>query len=76
LALDTMDKVVAALAAGQRLPVLKTTLALEAAGVWASLWTAAGMPAAGARAQRQSQAEGPVQQRLRLLHRSEQGPGR
>jgi hypothetical protein len=28
--------------------VLKTTLALEAAGVWASLWTASGMPAAGA----------------------------
>ena len=50
MAIDTIDKVVAALAAGQRKQFIKTTPALEAAGVWASLWTAAGMPAAGAAA--------------------------
>lgn len=43
-----MDKVVAALNGAQRKQFIKTTVALENPGVWSSLWTAAGMPAAGA----------------------------
>lgn len=48
MTIDTMDKVVAALAAAQTLQFYKTSVALEAVGVLSSLWTAAGMPAAGA----------------------------
>lgn len=54
MTIDTMDKVVAALAAAQTLQFYKTSVALEAVGVLSSLWTAAGMPASvrGPRAQR------------------------
>ncbi len=40
MALDTMDKLVAALAAAQRKQFIKTTVALENPGVWSSLWAA------------------------------------
>ncbi|MGL4649940.1 MAG: hypothetical protein ACRC1H_11070, partial [Caldilineaceae bacterium] len=48
MAIDSITKVVAALSAAQRLRFYKTSVALEAVGVLSSLWTAAGIPAAGA----------------------------
>jgi hypothetical protein len=48
MALDTMDKLVALLAAGQSDPIYKASIANTAAGQLASLWRATGMPTQGA----------------------------
>ena len=48
MALDTMDKLVALLAAGQNDPIYKASIANTAAGQFASLWRATGMPTQGA----------------------------
>jgi hypothetical protein len=48
MALDTMDKLVAMLAAGQNSPIVKSSIANMAAGQIASLWQATGMPTNGA----------------------------
>lgn len=48
MALDTTDKLVALLAAGQMNPIYKASLANAVAGQMFSLWQAAGMPTAGA----------------------------
>jgi hypothetical protein len=48
MAIDPMDKVVAALNGAQRRYFYKTSSALEAVGVLSTLWDAAGAPAAGA----------------------------
>ena len=44
MALDTMDKLVSLLAAGQDEPIYKASIANTAAGQFASLWRATGMP--------------------------------
>jgi hypothetical protein len=48
MALDTNDKLVAMLAAGQNDPIYKASIANTAAGQLASLWRATGMPTQGA----------------------------
>lgn len=48
MALDTMDKLVAMLAAGQADPIYKASIANQAAGQIVSLWRATGMPTQGA----------------------------
>jgi hypothetical protein len=48
MALDTLDKVVAGLAAGTLLRLYKASIANQAAGYVTALWKAAGEPAAGA----------------------------
>ena len=48
MALDTMDKLVSLLAAGQDEPIYKASIANTAAGQFASLWRATGMPTQGA----------------------------
>jgi hypothetical protein len=48
MALDTMDKVVALLASGQNNVIYKASIANTAAGQFASLWRATGMPTQGA----------------------------
>ena len=48
MALDTMDKLVAMLAAGSNDPIYKASIANTAAGQFASLWRATGMPTQGA----------------------------
>lgn len=48
MAIDTQDKLIAALAAGQKKDIYKASLSSEGAGTWSSLWKAAGAPAAGA----------------------------
>jgi hypothetical protein len=48
MALDTMDKLVAMLAAGQNDPIYKSSIANTIAGQLTSLWRAIGMPTQGA----------------------------
>lgn len=48
MALDTMDKLVAMLAAGSNDPIYKASIANTAAGQFCSLWRATGMPTQGA----------------------------
>jgi hypothetical protein len=48
MALDTMDKLVALLAAGQNDPIYKASIANTVAGQFTSLWRATGMPTQGA----------------------------
>lgn len=47
MAITTLDQLVAGLNGGQRLSLYKASLAAKAAGTFQSLWTAAGLPAAG-----------------------------
>lgn len=48
MAIDTLNKVIAGFAAGQKLDFFKATQTTEGAGTWHSLWKAAGVPPAGA----------------------------
>lgn len=48
MAITTMDGLVSALAAGQKLDFFKASQTAEGAGTWHSLWKAAGNPPAGA----------------------------
>lgn len=50
MALDTMDKLVAALSGGQKRDFYKASATAEGAGTWHSLWAVAGQPPAGAAA--------------------------
>ena len=47
MAVDTRDKLIAALSGGQKLDFYKAKVTSEGAGTWHSLWKAAGWPAAG-----------------------------
>src|SRR4030042_4137186 len=47
MALDTQNKIIAALAGGQKADVFKVSQTAEGAGTWLSLWKALSIPPAG-----------------------------